>query len=682
MKLTLKIMLLLFCCVNFPAMAEQIPLKTDKASEEKAADTAAVEDMVVTAQKTMADALDTPASLTVITQTQLEDFNIQSVSDIADFTPNFYNFDTGIMGLFTPSIRGKNGESSGSSVGLYVDGVPILTGTGFNDDLLDIERVEVLRGPQGTFYGKNAQVGAVNIISKKPGNTFEGKVSGQAGTDSKYRLSGTISGPIVKDKFFISLSGLHYEKDGALTYSATGNDVDYREYNYGKVNLRFTPNPDMEASFIVSGMAHDDGSINMNITDYYASLYGMDAPADRVLDSDLEGWNKSNSNMQALQLSWDISPQWRVESVSTRRMYNSHYLGDWDFTAMALFHKEMDREYLTYSQEIRGIYTGEKFKLLAGVYGDDSEQDFVEIDDTTRQVSEASLTQTQSLGVFLNADLSVTEKIVLSSGVRYDRDKGDFSDDLRAVYLDDTWEEISPRMAVTYKPASDISTYASVSKGYLAGGFNDHATDDGPISFDQETLWSYETGVKARLMNDRLFLDFALFYMDVDDYQVRIDVDAEHNYTTNAANVVSKGAELAARFRATPALCFHTSLGYVDATFERYSDTGGDYEGNTVPYSPKYSYTLGAVYRHAKGYYLEADLVGYGKMYLNKENNYPRDPYCIVNAKVGYEAESFDIYLYAENLFDKDYSVDGYYGGLYTVYSPPLEAGLKVTWRF
>jgi iron complex outermembrane receptor protein len=349
---------------------------------------------------------------------------------------------------------------------------------------------------------------------------------------------------------------------------------------------------------------------------------------------------------------------------------------------MELFHKEMDREYLTYSQEFRGVYTGEKFKLLAGIYGDNSKQDFVEIDDTTRLVSEASITESKSLGIFLNVDLPVTEKITFSSGARYDRDKGEFSDDLRAVYLDDTWEELSPRMALSYKPRSNINTYVSVSKGYLAGGFNENGTDDNPISFDQESLWSYETGLKAHLLNDRLFLDFALFYMDIDDYQIRIDLDAEHNYTTNAARVVSMGAELQARAKLTTELSLKCSLGYVDAEFEEYTDSGDDYEGNTVPYSPEYSYTVGTVYRHAKGYYLEADLVGYGRMYLNKENNYPRDPYCIVNAKAGYEMERFDIYLYGENLFDRDYSADGYFGGLYTVYSPPLEAGIKATLRF
>ena len=135
-----------------------------------------LEEVTVTANKTKGDLQTTPAAISVLDDTALEDKRIQSLSDVADFTPGFHLYETGILGLYVPSMRGKSAENgSASAVGLYIDGVPVLSGTGFNDALLDIERVEVLKGPQGTLYGKNAQAGVINVITKKPSNAWPQK---------------------------------------------------------------------------------------------------------------------------------------------------------------------------------------------------------------------------------------------------------------------------------------------------------------------------------------------------------------------------------------------------------------------------------------------------------------------------------------------------------------------------
>ena len=154
------------------------------------------------------------------------------------------------------------------------------------------------------------------------------------------------------------------------------------------------------------------------------------------------------------------------------------------------------------------------------------------------------------------------------------------------------------------------------------------------------------------------------------------------SWITNAAEATSQGIELEIAAKVTDNLSLMGGLGYTDCAFDTFSDANGNYEGNQNPFAPEYTFNLGAQYRHADGFYARADLIGYGEMFLDKANQYSRDAYQIVNAKIGYEAENFDIYLYGKNIFDEVYDAEGYYGGVYVVYSDPGEYGLQLTYRF
>lgn len=170
--------------------------------------------------------------------------------------------------------------------------------------------------------------------------------------------------------------------------------------------------------------------------------------------------------------------------------------------------------------------------------------------------------------------------------------------------------------------------------------------------------------------------------MDIEDMQVNEQVTPSESYITNAATATGIGAELEVTAQVLDGLTLNASFGYNNIEFDDFSDVQGDYEGNKNSFAPEYTYNIGGQYRHGSGIYVGADLIGYGEIFFDKANNFSRDAYEIVNAKAGYEAEHFDIYLYAKNLFDKEYNSDEYYGGLYTVYSPPREIGLQAVYRF
>ncbi len=193
-------------------------------------------------------------------------------------------------------------------------------------------------------------------------------------------------------------------------------------------------------------------------------------------------------------------------------------------------------------------------------------------------------------------------------------------------------------------------------------------TDPQFKKYDPEELWSYEIGIKNSFWNNRAILNIAVFYMDIKNMQVEEWVTPMTTYITNAAEATSKGAELELQVNMTREISVMAGIGYTDITFDSFQDAVGNYAGNYNPFAPKYTFNLGAQYRHGSGFYMRADLLGYGKMYLDKANQDEKEAYEIVNAKIGYETEDFDIYLYAENLFDTIYDSENYWG-FHDVYS-------------
>ncbi len=170
--------------------------------------------------------------------------------------------------------------------------------------------------------------------------------------------------------------------------------------------------------------------------------------------------------------------------------------------------------------------------------------------------------------------------------------------------------------------------------------------------------------------------------MDIKDMQVTEQASAVEAYLTNAATATGKGMELEVMALLWDGLTLNACFGYNNTEFEDFRDIGGDYAGNKNPFVPQYTYNIGGQYRHDSGVYARTDLIGVGKMYFDKANNYSRDAYEVVNMKIGYEADSYDMYLYAKNIFDREYNSYGYYGGFQTIYSQPREIGIQLTYRF
>lgn len=151
---------------------------------------------------------------------------------------------------------------------------------------------------------------------------------------------------------------------------------------------------------------------------------------------------------------------------------------------------------------------------------------------------------------------------------------------------------------------------------------------------------------------------------------------------SNSAEAFGYGLELEMQALITNSLTVDASFGYSNVEFEDFMEASTIYDGNKSPFAPEYTFNIGAQYRTESGFFFRTDVVGYGKMYFDKANKYSRDPYQLVNAKIGYEFENLDIYLYAKNLFDTSYDTEGYYGGMFILYSDPREIGVTLAYRF
>jgi iron complex outermembrane receptor protein len=669
------------------AAAQEEKSKQETAQEEKARGEYELGTMTVTAQKQEENVQEVPVSITVFNEQDIEDMKIESVRDIADFVPNLMIYQHGSSGRNTPTMRGITArpESFGVSTGLYVDGVPILTGPGFVNEMLDIERIEVLRGPQGTIYGKGTETGVINIITRQPDNEFRGRISAEGGEDKKGQFSLNLSGPIQKDRLFLGIAGKYYQKDGFIENTITGDTADDREHWFGRAHLRWMPVDDLDISLIASRLEYDDDAPNYNMGENGAAMFGLPAPEDRKVTSNLEGENESSNDSQSLKIAYDISDALTLTSVTAGRVYNDKVLEDGDFSSATLMHCDMDSEYSKISQELRLNYSAERLKWLVGLYYDKDDFD-IDYEITSDIPSMAGVTSRDIDGdtyaVFANLTYPLTKQLSMIVGLRYEKEEQDFEDNISHLKADDSWNELSPKIALEYCFTPAIMAYVSASQGYRSGGFNWSATDPQYINYDEEELWSHEIGVKSAFLDNRLIINGSVYYMEIDDMQVNEHVSPMEGYITNAAEATGKGVELEMTARPYDGLSFIAGFGYTNVEFDDFKDALGDYKGNKNPWAPEYTFNIGAQYRHYSGFYARADLIGYGKMYFDKANEYSRDAYEIVNTKIGYEAEHFDIYLYGKNLFDKEYDSDGYFGGMYTIYSDPGEVGLQLVYRF
>ncbi len=623
---------------------------TAMAQQTVATDT--VEEIVVTAQKRSENLQDVPIAITALTAETLKNQRVGNLLGLSGLAPGLQIKTDDNAANPRIFIRGVGvndfNPASASAVGIYVDGVYVSSPLAQLASFYDLQQVEVLRGPQGTLYGRNTTGGAINVTTKKPSDTLEADAALEYGRFNSVDLQGGIGGPIVPGKLDVRVSGLYTRNDGYTLNRLTGNYGNNTDRWGLRGALRWTPASNVTDDLSVSvGQSHG-GSIlayNRSLIPQTAAATGPDGlcgPAfytsgqcTNVLgyantsknlyegDYSFEGkdivklWGVTNT------LTWDLGPVSLV-SVTGYQHADRNDQEETDANPLAIITASYLARQNTTSQEFRLQSNGkDRLRYVLGAYFayddlvNNSQYDILRAlrDPTPENPSGADpansialfgwpLTQkTHSYAVFGQADYDISDRLTLTLGLRYAIDDKTFHYFSNAengaipIFTFDqskSFKSATGRLGLQYKASDDVLLYASYNRGAKSGGFFSGQTtepaDLGP--YRDEKVNAYEIGAKTELFDRHLRANFSAFYYDYKDLQVytaiqRGELTVQLFTNASAARIYGGEAEL----QATPLKGLDLSLGLslLSATYQNFVSEAADYSGNTLPSAPKVS---------------------------------------------------------------------------------------------
>jgi iron complex outermembrane receptor protein len=659
--------------------------------------------IVVTGEVVGAAAQESPRPLTVLDGEKLKDSTIRSVRDLVAYAPNLTVADAN--GDRTPrfTIRGlreNNFSAAESAVGLYIDDVPYTDLSSRDAWFYDISDVEILRGPQGTFYGAARPGGLINITTRQPGNQWRGEGNVSYGNYDAVSVDAGVSGPVVKDQLFFSLSGIYAERDGYFNNTYLGTHPDDRETLSGRVQLRYKPSEHWDFAAIASGNRYRDGYIPA------VDIYSADPFS---VQRDYDGHSDTDSYNLAFKAAYE-QESFRGVSVTTYRDWRQDILQDYDFSPFPIRLGFTQPKLQQFSEELRFHSTNKDapLKWTGGAYYADQTLDGNSGSEELQAggVNRTTSQQTgQNYAVFAQGAYRFAERFEFTGGLRYEYDDrrmtrshvfevpGFVSPLAPDADLSDHWDSLQPRVRFACDITPKSTFYATVARGYQSGGFNPSSDSATELRYDKSESWTYEVGTKSVCIQDKLVINAALFYTDTDDYQVFRPTPtlAAFNYQVmNAEKAYAMGAELEVTYTPVERLDLDAAFGYTYAKFDRFVDpySGADFSGKRINFVPELTTTLGAQYKCSFGMLTRIETQIIGDTWFDEANTVKQQAYAVLNARIGYEKDNFGVYLFGRNLTDQryfnnalDFGVD--YGGAFLgTPGDPATYGIAVMGRF
>ncbi|MEM7065550.1 MAG: TonB-dependent receptor [Cyanobacteria bacterium P01_B01_bin.77] len=662
--------------------------------------------ILVTAEKRPEAVQDIPISITVFERQDIQDAGINDFEDVARSTPNFSVFDGSDSRSFLfYSVRGlgNNNFLSRDAVSFYVDDVPYDYGGFIGLDLYDLERVEVLRGPQRTLYGRSAFSGVVNVITQKPTNEYEFGTAARYGNFDDFEVQANVSGPLVEDTLFLRLSGTYSARDGYFDNTLLNEDTLDSSGGSGRLQVRWTPNEDWEVD------------LNGAFSDYNEDGFPLVAIDDDPFTTEANeaGFARLNTDTQSLRIAYK-QPDFQVTSISARRLSRANQASDFDGSALDLgvFSSDFDSTVFTQEVRVQSPEIAERFQWTTGGYFESRQFDTRNDGPTFGEDAVAIFGAPAGTSNFRNSDsderfwaffgqasYDVTETLTLTGGLRYENFRAEL-EDFTAVFTipgfpAQTLTEFSdetqsgdvwlPRVAAEYRVNPDMMVYGSIAKGYRPGGVNYRVSSPDTLTFESEIGWNFELGAKSTWLDDRLGVNLFVFHTIVDNYQVQIQEQIIGIDRIDNADARITGVELEARATPVEGLDVIAGFGYLDAEFSDYVDeaAGRDFTNNRLPLAPDFTYNLALQYRSPNGFFGRVGVQGTGETFFDEENDFKQSAYAVVNARLGYEFDNTGIYVFANNIFDEEYLTQGAeFLSPIGQYGAPATFGVQVNSRF
>ena len=640
--------------------------------------------VIVTAQKEPEDPQKLPVSVTAVTRETLMDAAVRSVSDAGVYAPNTFFNEFTARKLSNARMRGVGASPSNPGVTSYIDGVPQLHANSSSLELVDVDQVEFVRGPQSALFGRNALGGIINITSGRPSlTTWTGGLMGPFGNFGAGDLRVSASGPLVKDTLAVGVGFGYSTHDGFTKNDVTGHDLDARSAAFGKAQILWKPAARWEARALVNAERARDGDYALNDL---GSLRANPFHSSR----NVEGFTHRDILSQTVRVSYE-GPRIDFSTTTGFLKWKTDDLTDLDYSALPLITRTNAEKDFQFTEEARvasakaapvRLSDRVTMKWQGGlfVFTQNYEQDAVNnfspfllspfLGFPVSQHSPQSTLDDRGVGAYGQATFTVSNRLDLVAGARGDREHK--AANLNTFYTpaiapavvlapEKDFSDVSPQFAAAYRASQHATVYGTVARGFKAGGFN-AASPAGAEAYGQERSWNYEVGVKSSALADRLTASLAAFSIDWNDLQVNVpnpQVPGQF-FIGNAAGARSSGAEFEVHARPERGLDLFGGAGFTHARFSSGSVSNGvGVGGKTLANAPSYTADFGVQYsrplRGGLALTARAEAICYGDYEYDDANTARQDAYTLTALRAGLRGHHGFAEVWVRNAFDTRY---------------------------
>ena len=626
-----------------------------------------------------------PESVVTLTSDQIESTGVNNIQSFATLIPNVSFQTSQNVGVNFINVRGiaqiRNGDSP---VAFVIDGVTIPDANLLNQELYDLAMVEVVKGPQGTLYGKNAIGGAINILTMAPTNYTKNKLTLGYGNGNSLKAQLSSSGPLAKDKIYYRISGSYKKSDGVIDNVTLGEPVDFLKDLSLRGQLKFDLSSSFSATVGLQYMDTEGGA-----TYYSHSATGLQLDANdfdnNIIDADQRGVSTLDNTFGFLKLEYNLGNS-VFRSVTSINSAKRNHVGDLDFLAVDILRQFQDSNSETFNQEFRLSSTNSNSKVSwdLGAFYQSSDKELVSRATAdfgffampaapTGQQSPLALlsdfTSTyKTFALFGFLDYKLSEKFTASFGLRFDNDNIEQDNRLLGTRPDKTQSEIQPKVSLAYQATDQTLVYGNYGRGYRSGGFNSDATAFFGAEYDGETSNNFEVGLKTSSPDNRLIFNMSAFYVDFNNQQqYAVSIGGSGglvlgNY--NLPETTVSGFEADLKYRTSNFLDILAGFGYNQSEIKVGGSAGSTdragFEGNTTPFVPKTTFNIALQSNFPISDKIDflgfVNLSNKGEIYWHEDNVDVSDPFSLLDARIGVSInKKFDITLWGNNLFDTEY---------------------------
>lgn len=698
-----------------------------------AQDNAFIEEIVVTAQKREESVQSVPISIVAISAAQLDRAGLTDILGVAGRTPSLQFSSAG--GEAQIYIRGVGSNllavGADPSVAINLDGVYLGRPNMGLNQFLDVERVEVLRGPQGTLYGRNATGGSINIISKMPSDEFNGYATASYGSDNAIDLKAAVGGPI-SDKLSYRIAGRHENNDGYVEDldPAGTNKLDNSDLWAGRASLRFKPNDAITATAIMDWSDFNNGNTAIRPIDNLgaAKLAGAKQTTSLLQEfNNLPTFMNWKTGGPTLDVDVELSDTVLLKSITSYKTFDMDFYFNTDGTEIPVTRTTETFDTKQFSQELRLASQGDAPLqwIVGGYYLKEEKKGALGLvrENLRNAVTGAPLAlgvfiipatnDTKASAAFAQGSYAITADVKFTAGIRFSDEKKVDTNAQYNIFVGGavTTDQVAnglfgglnvanfpaasrrsdskkfnawtPKFGIDWKVNEDVLAYASATRGFKSGGYNDYQPTN--PSFNPEYIWSYEAGVKSDLADGKLRLNAAAFYYEYSDLQVTTFLNSL-TLVANAAQAKVKGLDLEMVAQPKKAVTLGVAVSLLDASYDTFTAPYGvcsplvlatptcagrtagqvrliNANGNRLNNAPEIKGNAFMGYAHDMGN--SGSLTFFGqvsytdKIFFNAANdpNASQKSYTLLDGRITWapESEAFEISLFGKNLGDKDY---------------------------